>query len=395
MIFRKFACVVATAAFAFGALSGVSQAAPEVGSPLVGAFCGKGAPIVGTGSSFVNNAMVGVFIPAYTAECGKGSITYTATGSGVGKSSILSRSVAWGGTDEPLGLDEWAMDAADGAAVAGRVSPIHQIPIAVGAVTVSYNLASCGIAGEALQLASPQISAMFTGAITKWNDPLLTATNANLASCNKAIKLAVRSDGSGTTFAFKDYLSKRNPQWNAYKNANLNTAWPAEDLGLNKPIRASGNGGVASAIKANDGAVGYVELSTAKKNSLTWAKVDGLNTQYNSPAAGRGANCQGAASAAVFPPSTLLPGWDSVTITDSPVPGTYAICTFTWALVYNDLGTAYGAAMSAAQQQTLVDFLGLAVSDAVQAKLNAAGYDALPTTAMQIARLGIATLATA
>lgn len=374
-------------------------AAPLVGSPLVGPYCSKGSAINGKGASFANNAHTKVFGPAYAANCGKGTVSYSSTGSGAGKVATRDRTHAFGGSDEPLSADEVATYSADIGDPAApnprlRVSPLHHIPIALGAVTVSYNLASCGIGREQISLRSPVISAIFSGVITKWNDALLTAENANLVGCNKSIKLAVRSDVSGTTYVFKDYLSKRNPQWNAYKASQLNQAWPAQDLGLNVPIRGSGNGGVANAIKTTDGAIGYVEYSTAKSNALAWAKVDGASALYNSPAdAGGAANCNEAAIGAAHPASTLSPGWDLVSITDTPNPLAYAICSITYALVYNDLQSAFGGSMSAEQAQTLVDYFGLALEDSTQAKLNANGYAALPVSLQTVGRLGLASIA--
>lgn len=378
--------------------SGFGRAEPAVGSPLVGSYCSVGGAIQGTGATFANNAHTKVFIPAYNEDCGKGSVAYSSTGSGAGKLAARDRTHAWGGSDEPLSLDEVIVDTLDVGDPAApnpraRVSPLHHIPIALGAVTVSFNLASCGIGQEGLQLRSPQIAAIFSGLITKWNDQLLTLENPALATCNKAIKLAVRADGSGTTYAFKDYLSKRNPQFHVYKQNQLNTAWPAQDAGLNIPIRGNGNGGVAAAIKSNDGAIGYVELSTAISNGLTWAKVDGGSGVFNSPKSAKGANCELAATGATHPPSTLTPGWDAVSITDTPNPLAYAICTFTYALVYNNLNTAFGGAMSATQAQTLVDYLGHALEEPVQAELDTHGYAHLPASLVAVAQAGLATIA--
>jgi phosphate transport system substrate-binding protein len=382
---------------------GVARANPEIGSPLLGGFCSSGGAITGTGASFAKNANQQVFIPAYQAACSKGSVTYNSTGSGAGKTGILNRTVAWGGSDEPLGPDEWSIDSADAAGLQGRVSPIHHIPLAVGAVTISYNLASCGIGQEQLNFRSPVASAIFAGVVTSWSDPLLVADNPALSACNKSIKLAVRSDVSGTTYAFKDYLSKRNPFWRAYmKDVDFsaaggpkqiqNTAWPAQDAFGAQLLRGNGNGGVAAAVKNNDGAIGYVELSTAKANGLTWGKVDGPHLQFMRPDTGRSANCDEAATGAAFPPSTLSSGWDLASITDSANPTAYPICTITFALVYNNLKSAYGGGFSAAQAQTLADYLGTALSAPVQASLANFGYAPLSTALVTIARAGVASL---
>ncbi|HEX9774404.1 MAG TPA: substrate-binding domain-containing protein [Actinomycetota bacterium] len=394
---RKVVAVAVVAAI--GLSAGLVHAEPTVGSPLVGEYCSAGSSISGTGASFAKNAHNNVFIPAYDGDCGEGAVSYSSTGSGAGKLATRNRTHAFGGSDEPLDATEVAIDSGDtgdpnAPNPGGRVSPLHHIPIALGAVTVSYNLAICGITGqEAISLRSPMIAGIFSGAITKWNDPLLTLENPNLANCNRSITLVVRADGSGTTYAFKDYLSKRNPLFQAYKSNDFNTAWPAEDLGLNTPVRGPGNGGVADGVKNNDASIGYVELSTAKSKGLKWALVDGATGVFNAPDDGRSANCELAATGATHPPSTLSPGWDAVSITDTPNPLAYAICTFTYALVYNDLATAFGGAMSRAQAQTLVDYMNRALEPDVQDALADHGYAPLPASLQAVAQAGMASVA--
>lgn len=392
--------VIFLAAGGLGALAPSAQAEPGTpGSPLVGPYCSAGSSIAGTGATFANNAHQVVFIPTYNQRCGKGSVSYSSTGSGAGKAAAINHTHAFGMSDEPLSFDEQLLGTADlgnnptNPNPRGRVSPLHHIPLALGAVTVSYNLSTCGIGQEQLNLRSPQVAAMYTGLITRWNDPLLTAENPKLATCNKQIRPAARSDGSGTTYAFKDYLSKRNPLFNVYKANDLNTAWPAEDLGTNHILRGKGNSGVAAVVKSTDGAVGYVELSTAQGAGLTWAKVDGASGVFNSPSNGKAANCDLAALGATHPPSSLSPGWEAVSITDTPNPVAYAICTFTYALVYNNLRTAFGGSMSQAQAQTLVDYLAVGVDDAAQNKLPDAGYAKLPPNMQAIALAGLASIA--
>ena len=389
------AMVTGLAAVSILTLSPARAAAPSgVGSPLVGPFCSSGAGITGQGATFANNAHVDVFIPAYQNNCNKGTVGYTSNGSGAGKNAAMNHTPTFAGSDEPLSADEQLIATADGSQLRARVSPIHHIPIALGAVTVPYNLASCGLGQESLTLRAQQIGAIFSGLITKWNDPLLTLGNPQLAACGaKQIRVAVRSDGSGTTYAFKDFLSKRNPQFQVYKQNQLNTAWPAQDSGLNPVLRGNGNSGVATVVKNTDGAIGYVELSTAQKNFLTWARVDGPHLQFVSPARGTAANCADAALGATHPPSTLSPGWEAVSITDGPNPNGYPICTFTYALLFNNLRSAFAGAVTLPMAQTLVDYFGLAVDDIGQAGLEAKGYARLPITMQTIAKAGLATIA--
>lgn len=393
---RKFRIVTAASAIAVGLVASLTaQAAPSgVGSPLVGPFCSSGTSITGQGASFAANAHNQAFIPAYqdASVCGKGTVSYTGNGSGAGKSAAMNHVGDFSGTDEPLSIDEQAIATGDLNARQGRVSPIHHIPIALGAVSVPANLGACGIGQEELNLRSQQISQIFMGLVKKWNDPLLTVGNPKLANCTLDVKIAVRSDGSGTTYAFKDFLSKRNPQWNVYKQNQFNTAWPGETLG-NPPLRGKGNPGVASVVATTPGAIGYVDLSTAMGAGLSWAKVDGPHLQFVSPRAGAtAANCDFAALGAPHPASTLSPGWDAVSITDSPNPLAYPICTFTYALVFNNLRLAYGSGYSKDRAQTLVDYFAVAVDDIAQSRLPGIGYGRLPVNVQQVAKAGLASI---
>lgn len=405
---RKFLLLVGALAFplAFGNVALAEEPDSPIGAPLIGtgAFCTQGAAITGTGATFANNAHQTVFIPEYVADCGKGSVTYTSTGSGAGKFATIERTHDFGMSDEPLSTDELVcatLDLGFSAPANGtckaspsknRVSPLHTIPLALGAITVPYNLGTICAGQPQLNFRSPVLGAIFSGLVTKWNDPLLVQDNPTLAGCNRAIKIAVRQDGSGTTYAFKDYLSKRNPQFQVYKQNQLNTAWPAQDLGLNTPLRGNGNGGVADQVKNNPGAIGYVELSTARSKGLVWGKADGPHAQFLAPDQGAAANCDEAATGATHPLSTLSPGWDVVSITDTPNPTAYPICTFTYAFVYNNLKSAFGTAFNAKKAQTLADYLLIALDADTQAKLNTKGYGKLPDSMRTVAMLGVATI---
>jgi phosphate transport system substrate-binding protein len=378
---------------------------PIVGSPLVsGSLCsGAGTPITGSGASFAANAYNQVFIPAYAARCG-GSASYTGGGSGKGRRDFINRVNDWGQTDEPLTLDEYACATGDlgwnaGTPSACAATPglrpgggVHQIPVAVGAVTVSYNL-PC--ASSQLNLHSEQIALIFSGVIKDWSDPLLlsAADNPGLAGCSGPITLAVRSDVSGTTYVFKDYLSKRNPQFMAYKQSALNTQWPAEDSGLNPSVvRGIGNGGVAAQVSSHPGSIGYVELSSAASNGLTWAKVDGPSGFTVAPDNGTAANCDLAAIGAATPPTTLYPDWSNVSITDTANPLAYPICSLTYALIYDNQHLAYNGAHDGGKARAVVDLLGIALTNDAQAALGAFHYSALPISILQISRLGLATV---
>jgi phosphate transport system substrate-binding protein len=356
-----------------------------LGSPLVGGGACSGSSIAGTGSSFQNNAIQNWIA---TFPCGP-KVTYTKPGSGAGLAAFAARTTDFGGTDLPLRVDAQLVDTAGGGT---NASLVNTIPVAVGAVTVPVNLAACGIGSEQITLSSTDLSNIFSGLVTNWSDPLLSTTNANLAGCNLAIRLVVRDAVSGTTFIFKDYLSKRNPVWFAFKQPEENTSWPAGVSGLNPPITAAGNGGVLNTVLATSGAIGYADLSDAKAKGAAWALVgDGPVAQ--SPMAGDGSsNCALAAQAGAVPLSTLLPGWDTVSITDTP--GSYGACGFTYDLLYNEVGSAYQGVgnVDTGRARTLADFFGYVLSDAGQSQLAALGYAPLPVNVQIEAQLGLVSL---
>jgi len=352
-----------------------------LGSPLVGGSpCSGDTPIAGTGSSFQNNA-----IQNWIAKfpCGAGLVSYSKPGSGAGLAAFAAKATDFGGTDLPLRLDALVTDTA-GAGT--NASAVQTIPVAVGAVTVPFNLAACGIGREGISLDSTQISDIFLGVTTVWNDPTLTATNPNLASCALPITLVVRDSVSGTTHIFKDYLSKRNPAWKALDQPETNTTW------IPGVTPAAGNGGVLTTVANIAGAIGYADLSDAKAKGAAWALV-GDGPLSVSPMAGDGSsNCSLAAQAGTVPPSTLLPGWDTVSIADTP--GSYGICGFTYDLIYNEVGSAYNGvgATNTGKARTLADFFGYVLSDAGQAELAALGYAPLPVNVQIEAQLGLLTL---
>lgn len=408
-VFAAAAVATATAVATFAVPATAGAAPSGAGSPLVGPYCSEGAAIAGSGASFAKNAHEGAFKPAFRDDCGLAveagadRVTYNSIGSGGGRKAICARSVAFAGSDEPLTDDQKAQFEAgdcdaDGTPESGGPSPIHQIPIAIGAVAVPYNLTACNIGNEQLKLTSPMLSAIFAGEITAWNDPQLTGVNPDLATCTESITRAVRSDVSGTTYVFKDYLSKRNPvTWTEYKDQAKNTEWPAGS----PVLRGNGNGGVASVVADTSGAIGYVELSSARAAkkadgtvvALDWALVDGPDGSFRAPdldGQARGANCEQAASTAVTPASTLSPGWHAVSITDS-VAG-YPICSFTYGLVFNNLDSAYAGTLTSPQAQTLVDYLGVAVDDLGQGRLAAQDFGRLPANIQQIAKAGLASI---
>src|SRR5215468_5176317 len=188
---------------------------------------------------------------AYKQKTGVG-LNYQSIGSGGGIKQIKAKTVTFGASDMPLKPDD--LDK----------SGLVQFPMIMGGVVPVVNLK--GIKPGELTLDGATLASIFLGEITKWDDPKIKALNANVTLPGTAIAVVHRSDGSGTSFLFTDFLSKTNPEWKDKVGANSSVEWP---VGLG----AKGNEGVAGQTTQTDGAIGYVEYAYAKQNHLTYTKL--------------------------------------------------------------------------------------------------------------------------
>jgi phosphate transport system substrate-binding protein len=179
-------------------------------------------------------------------------MNYQSIGSGGGIKQIKSKTVDFGASDmplEPKDLDE---------------AGLMQFPMVMGGVVPVVNVK--GLQPGQLKLDGPMVADIYLGKITKWNDPKIVALNPGVPLPDQAIAVVHRSDGSGTTFIFADYLSKVSPEWKDKVGENTSVEWP---VGLG----GKGNEGVAALTSRTDGAIGYVEYAYAKQNNLTYAKM--------------------------------------------------------------------------------------------------------------------------
>jgi len=202
---------------------------------------------------------------AYKQKTGVG-LNYQSIGSGGGIKQIKAKTVTFGASDMPLKPDD--LDK----------SGLIQFPMIIGGDVPVVNLP--GIKPGEITLDGPTLASIFLGEITKWDDPKIKALNATVNLPGKAIAVVHRSDGSGTTFLFTDYLSKTSPEWKERVGANTSVEWP---VGLG----AKGNEGVAGQTTQTDGAIGYVEYAYAKQNKMTYTKMvnaDGKTVEPNSKA---------------------------------------------------------------------------------------------------------------
>jgi phosphate transport system substrate-binding protein len=233
---------------------------------------------------------------------------YQSIGSGGGIRQITARTVDFGASDGPM-TDE-QLKAAPG--------ELLHIPTVLGAVVATYNLPG----NPRLHFAPDVLADVFLGKITKWNDPRLTALNPGVSLPNEPIVVVHRSDGSGTTYIWVDYLSKVSPEWAQRVGRGTSVNWP---VGLG----GKGNEGVAGQIKNTPGALGYVELAYAVQNKLPVAAVRNQAGRFVEPTIE-------STTAAAAGAAQDMPADFRVSLTNPPGADAYPIASFTWILVYKD-----------------------------------------------------------
>jgi phosphate transport system substrate-binding protein len=261
---------------------------------------------------------------------------YQSIGSGGGIKQVTEGTVDFGATDAFLS-DQQLADVR-----AKQKSEVLHIPTVMGAVVVVYNVPEVG---AGLRLTPDVIAGIFLGEIVKWNDPRLVAINPNKTLPDLAIIVARRSDGSGTTNIFTDYLAKVSKTWAEKVGKGTAVNWP---VGMG----GKGNEGVAGIVKQAPGSIGYVELAYAVKNRLEYARVQNKAGNYVEPTFK-------AVSAAAAAASKNMPQDLRVMITDADGKDAYPISAFTWMLVYNTMKDKEKA-------KALVGFLRWAMTDGQQ-----------------------------
>jgi len=262
-----------------------------------------GMDLIGAGATFPY-ALYSKMFYVYWQQTGD-KINYQAIGSGGGQRQLLSRTVDFGGSDA-------FMKDADLSRAAGEI--IH-VPTCLGAVAVTYNLPG----SPRLRFTPGLLADIFLGKIVRWNDALIRKMNPDLDLPDMDIVVVHRSEGSGTTFMFTDYLSKVSPEWEKRVGRGKAANWP---VGLG----SKGNPGVAGMIKYFPGAVGYVELGYALMNGMPVGLLLNRSGRFIEPG-------PAAATAAANVP---LPEDTRITLTDSKAPEGYPISGFTWILAFRE-----------------------------------------------------------
>jgi phosphate transport system substrate-binding protein len=234
---------------------------------------------------------------------------YQSIGSGGGIKQITAQTVDFGASDKFLSDEELK-------AAPGKL--IH-IPTVMGAVVVTYNIAGVG---KGLKLSSEVLAQIYEGKITSWSDPKIARDNGALKLPNKPIIVVHRSDGSGTTSIFTDYLSSVSPEWAKSVGKGASVKWP---VGLG----GKGNEGVAGQIKTTPYTIGYVELAYAFENKLPYAFLKNSAGNFIEPSIA-------STSAAAAGAAKSMPSDYRISLVNQPGKNAYPIVGFTWLLVYQD-----------------------------------------------------------
>jgi phosphate transport system substrate-binding protein len=307
---------------------------------LGGVVAGQAQQISGAGASFPF-PIYAKWFSEYNKLRPNVQINYQSIGSGGGIRQLTAQTVFFGATDGPMTKEQQL-------AAPGNI--LH-LPTVLGAVVPIYSIE--GVSAE-IKFTGAVLADIFMGKITKWNDPALAKINPGVALPASDITVVHRSDGSGTTYIFADYLGKVSPEWK--KRVGISTAlnWP---VGLG----GKGNEGVAGLVKQTPGAIGYVELIYALQNKIAYGAVQNMGGKFVRASI----ETTTAAAAAAARPADFR-----VSITNAPGDSAYPISSFTWLLFYENPKDKVSA-------KTMVEFMKWALTDG-QKFARDLGYAPLP-----------------
>jgi phosphate transport system substrate-binding protein len=329
----------------------------SAGGAAPAAATSSGAVLTGAGATFPY-PLYSKWFDAYATRTGV-KINYQSIGSGGGIRQLSEQTVDFGASDAPMSDEEMAQ---------AKGGPVQHIPTVLGAVCITYNLPEVK---QTLNLSGDLVADIFLGKVTKWSDSRIAALNKGVALPNRDIVVVHRSDGSGTSYIFTDYLSAVSPTWKGSPGKGKDVSWP---VGLG----AKGNEGVTGQVKQTPGAVGYVELAYARQNKLPTAGIRNAAGQFVQP------SIEAVTAAAAGVAQKLPPTSDyRVSIVNAPGAQAYPISSFTWILVYK-------TQPNADKGKKLLDFIHWALHDG---EPMAASLDYAPLPAALVTRLD-STLAT-
>ncbi len=289
-----------------------------VAAVFVLAACSQKSPVVstaqaqlinGAGSSFDNPAFM-LWKESYAKINPDAQINYQSVGSGAGIKQLLAQTVDFGASDAPM-TDEQLSKAS------GKI--LH-IPVVAGAVAITYNLPG----DLKLKFDGPTLASIYLGEITKWNDPKIVALNSGVELPDTSIIVVHRSDASGTTFIFTDYLSAVSHDWATKAGKNTSVNWPTG-------VGGKGSEGVSGQVKQLPGSVGYVELAYATQNKMPVAELKNAEGKFVSPSP---ESVSKAMSTATIPDDFRF------SMVNAPGDESYPIAGASWALLYQKQANA-------------------------------------------------------
>jgi phosphate transport system substrate-binding protein len=299
---------------------------------LAGAVVGSTAraqDLTGAGATFPKQIYEKWF-SEYAAKTGV-QINYQAIGSGGGIKQFTEGTVDFGASDAPMSDEEMSK----------LKAPAYHIPTVLGAVVLAYNIPDLA---KPINLTGPVIADIFLGKVTKWNDPAITSLNKGVKLPSKDILVVHRTDASGTTYIFSDYLSSVSPAWKSGPGTGKELKW-------NVGLGGKGNDGVSGQVKQVPGAIGYVELAYARQNKIPYAAVKNAAGTFVLP------SIESVTDAAAGIASKLPANTDfRMSIVNAPGTSAYPISSFTYLLIAQ-------TQTNAGKGKKLIDFIKWALHD--------------------------------
>jgi phosphate transport system substrate-binding protein len=337
MMTRWISAAVTIAAFVTAACGGEQ---PPQQATAAQTASSAGVQINGAGATFPN-PIYSKWFSEYTKQHPDVRINYQPIGSGGGIRQVTAGTVFFGATDGPMTDQQ----------LAAAPGPILHLPTVLGAVVPAYNLP--GLGGD-LKFSGAVLADIYLGRIKKWNDQAITKLNPGVTLPATEIAVVHRSDGSGTTYIWVDFLSKVSPEFKSKVGVNTSVNWPAG-------VGGKGNEGVAGLVSQTPGAIGYVELIYALQNKIAFGSVQNAAGEFVKASAESVTNAAAAAT---------IPDDFRVSITNPEGAGTYPISSFTWLLLYQN-------PTDKARSRMMVDFTKWALTDG-QRYATELGYAPLP-----------------
>jgi phosphate transport system substrate-binding protein len=321
-------CTILSTIAAMGCDRSSSSTAATMASPEAAGPAPTNVAVNGAGSTFINPLM-SKWSSEFQRVSPTAHVNYQSIGSGGGIRQLLARTVQFGATDAPMTDDQ----------LKEGKSPVLHVPLVMGAVVPTYSLPPLA---HAIRFTPEALAGIFLGDIKSWNDPKLATANPDLKLPSTPIVVVHRSDGSGTTFVWTDYLSKVSADWKSKIGSATSVNWPTG-------LGGRGNEGVAGTVHQTPGSIGYVELTYAIQNKMPAGQVKNRAGKFVEPSID-------AVTAAAAGATATIPDDLRYSITDAPGDQAWPISGTTWAVVYQDMPAG-------PERTTVVSFLRWAIHD--------------------------------